>query len=90
MKPEEGAAMEEEKKTNYGRGMEGGEGRVEGEGGGEGEEGRDRGGEGKAVVVANTHILFNPKRGDIKLQQVSMKLYMYVCVCVCVCVYLYI
>ena len=28
----------------------------------------------KALVVANTHILFNPKRGDIKLQQVKMTL----------------
>lgn len=25
-------------------------------------------------MVANTHILFNPKRGDIKLQQVKMTL----------------
>ena len=28
----------------------------------------------RALVVANTHILFNPKRGDIKLQQVQMTL----------------
>jgi hypothetical protein len=29
---------------------------------------------GKTVIVANTHILYNPKRGDIKLQQVAMTL----------------
>jgi len=29
---------------------------------------------GKRFLVANTHILFNPKRGDIKLQQVYMTL----------------
>ena len=33
---------------------------------------RTLGGGDKAFVVANTHILFNPKRGDIKLQQVAL------------------
>ena len=37
-------------------------------------EGRTEANAGKRFLVANTHILFNPKRGDIKLQQVQMTL----------------
>ena len=36
----------------------------------------ERGGEGRRrlLVVANTHLLFNPRRGDVKLAQVEMLL----------------
>lgn len=37
-------------------------------------EGRSAAKDSKRFLVANTHILFNPKRGDIKLQQVHMTL----------------
>jgi hypothetical protein len=65
--------------------------------------GAKAGGEGRCrrrrrvVVVANTHLLFNPRRGDVKLAQVEMLLRrLEVCGCddvlgvdVCVCVFVW-
>ncbi len=45
--------------------------RSRGRGMSRGREGEEAGGEGPGVLVANTHILFNTKRGDVKLGQVG-------------------
>lgn len=52
---------------------EGGKGGKERKGGGEEEEGTGRG-RGRTLIVANTHLLFNPRRGDVKLAQLQMLL----------------
>lgn len=44
------------------------------EGRGERGEGGEGGGEGRKLVVANTHLLFNPRRGDVKLAQLQVLL----------------
>jgi len=51
---------------------EGEEGREEGEGGGGGGGGGGEGG--RKLIVANTHLLFNPRRGDVKLAQLQLLL----------------